>query len=586
MKYLYKLVLLIMIAIISGTLMYMVTPVSWSEGKYTAEIVFKIDNNTYRALVPFYIGKSSEEIYYTEVIDGNKLSVAVNISSLKTLAPGTILYVRAKFLDNNKTILPGIANIKCDIVLPDGRTYEYYASSVDSDTGIYTFKIQPYVKAREAGFVFGSAIVLFAGASVLHYVVTGLYSTIALVILGVIGSKDPFQYYMSNIVLIFIAGSGLELIIKENGLDERVARLLLRLSRSPYTLIISSTFLVSFLSMWTSNTAATYVMLPLILVILNKVGLTDMKYSSILLVSLAVAASVGGTATLIGTPPNIIAAGFLNDLIYGGMEYIDFTRWLYIGFPAWAIGYGIAVILAILYAKLVAGHEFDRIRDALGKVKTSEARKWSKRELLAMANILFLIGLWMTGRIHGLSTGLASVIGLLAFFATRALDVQRHWKRLAWDLMVLFGAGLTLGKALMATGWANYILSQLSGIRELGYIALFIIAFTAYIVGTFISSHTSASAFVAPLTIPLGMLLATSLGLPVETGAAVATIAAVVSLNNAVALPISSPPSAIVYATGRVRMRDLVLYGFLYGLIANTLIVTLLIPYWIHMLTP
>ena len=151
---------------------------------------------------------------------------------------------------------------------------------------------------------------------------------------------------------------------------------------------------------------------------------------------------------------------------------------------------------------------------------------------------------------------------------------------------MLFGAGLTLGKALMATGWANYILSQLSGIRELGYIAWFIIAFTAYLVGTFISSHTSASAFVAPLTIPLGMLLATSLGLPVETGAAVATIAAVVSLNNAVALPISSPPSAIVYATGRVRMRDLVLYGFLYGLIANTLIVTLLIPYWIHMLTP
>jgi len=391
---------------------------------------------------------------------------------------------------------------------------------------------------------------------------------------------------MSNIVLIFIAGSGLELIIKENGLDERVARLLLKLSRSPYTLIISSTFLVSFLSMWMSNTAATYVMLPLVLVILNKVGLTDMKYSSILLVSLAVAASVGGTATLIGTPPNIIAAGFLNDLIYGGIEYIDFTRWLYIGFPAWAIGYGIAVILAILYAKLVAGHEFDRIRDALSKVKTSGARKWSKRELLGMANILFLIGLWMTGRIHGLSTGLASVIGLLAFFATGVLDVQRHWKRLAWDLMVLFGAGLTLGKALMATGWANYILSQLSGIRELGYIAWFIIAFTAYLVGTFISSHTSASAFVAPLTIPLGMLIATSLGLPVETGAAVATIAAVASLNNAVALPISSPPSAIVYATGRIRMRDLILYGFLYGLIANTLIVTLLIPYWIRILTP
>jgi len=96
MKYLYKLVLLIMMAIISGTLVYMATTESWDEGKYTAEIVFKIDNNTYGTLVPFYTGENSEEIHYTEVIDGNKLFVAVNISGLKTPGQGTTLYVRGQ----------------------------------------------------------------------------------------------------------------------------------------------------------------------------------------------------------------------------------------------------------------------------------------------------------------------------------------------------------------------------------------------------------------------------------------------------------------------------------------------------------
>jgi len=586
LRYAYKLAILIMIAIISGYIVYTVTPKSWGEGRYVAVITTRIDTGEYSVETPFYIGGNSSDVHHVELVDrDNNVSIETHISKLSSLKPGSILYVRARVLRGNETLLPGIANIGCRIILPDGRSYEYYASSVDPDTGEYVFKIQPYVKAKEAGFVFGSAIVLFAGASILHYVVTGLYSTIALVLLGVIGSKNAFEYYMSNIVLIFIAGSALELIIKENGLDERVARLLMKFSRSPYTLIISSTFLVSFLSMWMSNTAATYVMLPLVLVILDKVGLADMKYSSILLVSLAAAASVGGTATLIGTPPNVIAAGLLNDIVYGGAEYIDFVKWLLIGFPAWAIGYIVAVLLAIVYARLIAGSEFNRIREALAKVKTGESRRWSRREIIGMANILFLITLWMTGKIHGLSTGLASVLGLLVFFATGALDVQRHWKKLAWDLMVLFGSGLTLGKALMATGWANYILSQLSGIGGLGYLAWLIIAFTAYLVGTFISSHTSASAFVAPLTIPLGMLLAGSLGLSIETGAAVATVVAIVALNNAVALPISSPPSAIVYATGRVRMRDLVVYGFLYGLIANTLIILLLVPYWTQILS-
>ncbi len=581
-----KALMLVLLAVIAGYIAYTITPGDWPDGKYVVDVRYTDQGGTLTREITYFIGPNSTDVSdRTSIKEG--VFLEVEVTKLAKLEPGSSFYIKVRINESDRLVTPHLSSVHVTIKLPDGRSYTYYPTSIDKEGKWVVFKIQPFVKTKEVAFVFGSSIVLFSGATIIHYVVTGLYSTLALTILGIISSKEPFKYYMSNIVLIFIAGSALELLIRENGLDERIARLLSRLARSPATLILSSTLIVSFLSMWMSNTAATYVILPLVFAILNRIDGGNLRFSSILLVSIAMAASVGGTATLIGTPPNVIAAGFLNDIIYG-REFIDFSRWLMIGLPAWAIGYSIGVVLALAYMYFVARDELDRIKKKLSCLCDVNARgkPWTRRELLALANIVFLVTLWLTTRIHGLSVGLASAVGLLVFFLTGSLDPRRHWKNLAWDLMVLFGAGLTLGKALMATGWANYLLLQLSGIQYLGYIAWFAIAFTAYLIGVFISSHTSASAFIAPLTIPLGTLLASSLELPLSAGASLATVVAVVSLNNAIALPISTPPSAIVFSTGRVRMRDLVIYGFLYGIIANLAIVTLLIPYWTNILTP
>ena len=471
---------------------------------------------------------------------------------------------------------------------PDGRRYEYLPIKYTNNEAV--FEIQPYSKLKESAFIFGSAIVLFAAASVIHYVITGIYVTLALVLTGVVAQKAAFTMYMAPLIWVFIAGSAMELIIKETGLDKRVARTLTSFATSPARLIIGAGLIVSFLSMWMSNTAATYVILPLVISLVTQAKIDNTRFSSILFASLAMAASVGGTATIIGTPPNLIVSQLLNDVVYknvGATQFMDFNRWLMVGAPAWLIGITVGLLLAIMYARVVAADELPRIGEALRKLKVEEEKKpFSKLEILGLANMLFLVALWLTEPIHHISSGIAGAIGLLVFFATGVLDVKKHFKKLAWDLMVLFGAGLTLGKALMATGFAEQLLVVLSPVRYMGFAAWFVVGFAAYIVGTFISSHTSASAFIAPLTIPLGMLIAAGMGIPLEAGAAVATIAAVVSLNNAVALPISTPPSAIVYSTGRVRMRDLVTYGLLYGIIANTLTIGILANYWIGVLTP
>ncbi len=576
-----KRVIALILAIIVGTALYTIMPPDWPEGTY--QLTIEIPKYGVNGTLTYVLGNGSQDT--TATFTDGSVNITASVGAVTSISPGSKIVITAKIEGVENLTL---SDIHLKVVTPDGRHYEYLPIKYSNNEAV--FEIQPYSKLKESAFIFGSAIVLFAAASVIHYVITGIYVTLALVIAGVVAQKTAFTLYMAPLIWVFIAGSAMELIIKETGLDKRVARTLTSFATSPARLIIGAGLIVSFLSMWMSNTAATYVVLPLVISLVTQAKIDDTRFSSILFASLAMAASVGGTATIIGTPPNLIVSQLLNDVVYknvGATQFMDFNRWLIVGAPAWLIGVTIGLLLAIIYARVVAGNELPRIGEALKKLKVEEEKKpLSKPEILGLANMLFLVTLWLTEPIHHISSGIAGAIGLLVFFATGVLNVKKHFKKLAWDLMVLFGAGLTLGKALMATGFAEQLLVVLSPVRYMGFAAWFVVGFAAYVVGTFISSHTSASAFIAPLTIPLGMLIAAGMGIPLEAGAAVATIAAVVSLNNAVALPISTPPSAIVYSTGRVKMRDLVTYGLLYGIIANTLTIGILANYWIRVLTP
>jgi len=576
-----KRVIALILAIIVGSALYTIMPPDWPEGTY--QLAIEIPKYGVNGTLTYVLGEDSHEI--TATFSGNGINITASVGAVTSISPGNKIVITAEVKGAEDLTL---SDIHLKIATPDGRHYEYLPIKYINNEAV--FEIQPYSKLKESAFIFGSAIVLFAAASVIHYVITGIYVTLALVLVGVVTQKSAFTLYMAPLIWVFIAGSAMELIIKETGLDKRVARTLTSFATSPARLIIGAGLIVSFLSMWMSNTAATYVILPLVISLVTQAKIDNTRFSSILFASLAMAASVGGTATIIGTPPNLIVSQLLNDIVYknaGVTQFMDFNRWLLVGAPAWLIGITVGLFLAMIYARVVAADELPRIGEALRRLKVEEERKpLSKQEILGLANMLFLVTLWLTEPLHHISSGIAGAIGLLVFFATGVLDVKKHFKKLAWDLMVLFGAGLTLGKALMATGFAEQLLVVLSPVRYMGFTAWFVVGFAAYIVGTFISSHTSASAFIAPLTIPLGMLIAAGMGIPLEAGAAVATIAAVVSLNNAVALPISTPPSAIVYSTGRVRMRDLVTYGLLYGVIANTLTIGILANYWIGVLTP
>lgn len=569
----FKIFIIVVAAIIAGSIVYSLSPPDWPlDGVYEANIYLhgeKVGALKFKIADRYVVKNFTLE---------NNGVLQVSLESPGGIYVGKPLVFKICLFRDNKPVELSIKDVLITIKTPDNHVYKYIPTGKNNN--YVEVSVQPYIHAREAGFIFGSAIILFAAASIIHYLITGLYVTLALVLVGIQPSKLAYQYYMAPLIMVFIAGSAMELVIREKGLDVRVARLLSRIARGPYTLILGISFLGSFLSMWMSNTAATYVMIPLATALMAGFRDKAPRTASIAMVSLAMGASIGGTATLIGTPPNLIVAEFLNKFAYG-YDAVGFYKWLMIGLPAWVIGFSVGIVLAFIYASITARSELELVKEYLRGIREKqESKPWSKTEIIALIELLILVGLWVTEPIHGIKTGIAAGIGMLIFFATGVLNPKEHWKKLAWDLMVLFGAGLTLGSGLMRSGWANYLLSQLHGVEALGWIGFYIIGFTAYLIGTFISSHTSASAFIAPLTIPLGMTMAASIGLSPATGAALATVVAVVSLNNAIALPISTPPSAIVYASGKANIKDLMIYGFLFGIVANTAIITVLLHYW------
>ncbi len=197
--------------------------------------------------------------------------------------------------------------------------------------------------------------------------------------------------------------------------------------------------------------------------------------------------------------------------------------------------------------------EIQAVRERLRELASGDRlrKPWSRQGPLGLIGILTLVTLWVSEIIHGIKTGVAGMIE------------PQQLKDLGWDIVVLMGGGLTLGRGLVETEFSDYLVQLLQPLTGKAFIAIVATSYMALLVGTVISSHTSATAFFAPLVIPLGYTLAPALGLAPRVSAALIAVLATVTLNYAIALPISTPPSAIVFGTGKVRTKTLLVYGIL-----------------------
>jgi sodium-dependent dicarboxylate transporter 2/3/5 len=357
----------------------------------------------------------------------------------------------------------------------------------------------------------------------------------------------------SPLIWLFFGGFILAAAAKKTGLDLWMASVSLsKLGNRPAIVLLGVMGATAVLSMFLSNTATATMMVAILGPLLVSSG-EKQKYPRAMLLGVAMAANIGGMGTVIGTPPNAIAAGALASV--GG---VNFTQWMIYGIPPaiflLAIAWGYLLLVYLGRSAFVPANNL---------VLSTSARPvaLSKVEqLLVVVTFTVTVLMWMTSPLHGIPTTVVSFIPICVLTATRTLDAE-DVKGISWDVLLLIAGGLSLGVAVSDTGLAEWIVAQLPT-RGLGPIAIAIgMAYLATVLSN-LMSNTAAANVILPLAIALLGAGQTHLVIPIALAA-----------SAAMCLPISTPPNAIVYGTGQLKMIDLLAAGLVIGLIAPLVVI-------------
>jgi sodium-dependent dicarboxylate transporter 2/3/5 len=408
--------------------------------------------------------------------------------------------------------------------------------------------------------------------------VTALLPIVVFDPLGIASIRDAAAPYAHPTIYLFLGGFILALALERWNLHRRIALSILDKTGTDGRRLIGGFMLVcALLSMWMTNTSTTMMLLPIVLSIVAVIrdNVTDLSdkdrenFQIAMLLGLAYSASIGGLATLIGTPPNALLAGFMAENY--GLE-LSFARWMLVGVPVSAVMLPIAwfVLTRYLYpvnvpASQAVDDHLRKLREQLGPITTPERR----------VAIIFVtvVASWMFRKpvtewlgISGVSdAGIVMTAALLLFLlpsgkkSSAQLMTWQDMARLPWGVLILFGGGLSLAMAVSDSGLALWLGQQLAPLNAWGT-AVLVVASVALVI--FLTELTSNLATTATL-LPVMGAIAIQAGLPPMVLVVPVTIAA----SCAFMLPVATPPNAIVFSTGKLSIPQMVKAGIVLNII-------------------
>ena len=389
-------------------------------------------------------------------------------------------------------------------------------------------------------------------SEVLPLAVTAILIPVGLSAVGVFSASDAFTSFGSPVLFLVLGGYALAAAVRHNHIDYWITNSILAQAGTRTRHVLLSVMAVSaFLSMLISNTATTALLLPVAMGILKRQD-EDPNLARLLVLCIAYGASIGGAATLVGSPPNAIAAGLLD---------INFLQWL---------GYGLPVSLAMLLLALPimcwmypAKHK--QLKMTLD-IK-SPMQQSGKHTMVVLGSVLLL---WLfgppLGQLLGLPAALFSAAGIACLavavlILTGCLTWDAFQRDVQWGVLLLLGGGLSLGRGLTESGasdWLGQILVVYIG--ELSALSLLLVLVTIGVFATELISNTAVTAKLAPV------LAGVALQLGLDSESLVVPVA--IATSMAFMLPVATPPNAMVHASGLVSQRDMIRVGFWLNLLA------------------
>lgn len=414
---------------------------------------------------------------------------------------------------------------------------------------VLLFLLLNYLPFEDAKVTSGLSILIFIAVlwltEAIHVSVTALLVPILATLLGVFSTKAAFSHFGDPIIFLFLGGFALATALHKQELDKAIANKMLMLAKGNLGIALILLFAITaFLSMWISNTATAAMMLPLVIGMLSQ--LDEKEYSktwTFALLGIAYCASIGGMGTLVGSPPNAIAAAAT------GMTFMD---WMEKALPLMLLllPTSIIVLFFVLRPNLKA------------TIKIQEQTfEWNKEKVYTLAIFLMAVVCWIfSAKISDFFGGVSGLDSIIAMSALILLCIFRttEWKDIEkgtdWGVLMLFGGGLCLSAMMGATGTSKFLAHELSALIQ-GIPPLLVILSLVLFVNV-LTEFTSNTA-TAALFVPVFVAIAPTLGIdPV----ALATMIAL-SASCAFMLPVATPPNAIVFGTGRVPQRTMMKSG-------------------------
>jgi solute carrier family 13 (sodium-dependent dicarboxylate transporter), member 2/3/5 len=409
---------------------------------------------------------------------------------------------------------------------------------------------------------------------------TALVIAVLVILFGVASSNEVFSVFADPILFLFIGSFILAEAMQVHRLDQRIANAVLRNSwvrAKAGRMIFLYACICFFISMWISNTATTAMMFPIglsIIRIFPEEGRN--KVAQLILLMTSFAASIGGMATPVGTPPNLIGIAMINNLVHRSVSFFEFMRY---GCPI-----SILIFLAIYFTMRFFLHH-ECMKKPMHDIELPpEDLQLRRAQMNVTIAFLVTVFLWLLPGFVALAGGdskwweahlpesVAALIGAVLLFLLpvdwKSRKFTITWKQaenINWGIILLFGGGLILGKFLFKTGVAKYFGDTLAAIypfhSEFSYILLFTL------VAIFISEFTSNTAS-ANMILPISIAVCQSAGIDPYRTALAATFASSLGFM----LPVSTAPNAIVFSSGLIPVRSMIRYGIVLDVLGAVLV--------------
>ena len=423
--------------------------------------------------------------------------------------------------------------------------------SICAGIGVYALLPEATPEAaRRTAFIF-----VFAAAFWSMEIIP-LYATSMVVVLlnvfllarpgGVLDMDDSgYQTFLvpfaSPVIMLFFGGFVLAAVMHKYALDRLIARYLVRwFGKKPFQVMCGMMLTTAFLSMWMSNTATAAMMIGLVRPLCEQLDEDD-PFRTGLVLSIPFGANLGGIATPVGTPPNAIALGILSQHDI----HLNFLDWMKMALP-----------LSLVLMAVAAGvlHFLFRPKHREVNLEIEAGRPLDRKAKGVIVIALLTVVLWLTSGQHGIPEALVGLLAAGLYAATNLMD-KDDFKNLEWDVLILMWGGLALGRGMEISGLSEWVVDL--PIFEFSGVVLVAVATLAALLMSTVMSNTATATLMIPIMIAIP-----------ASNPIVLAINVALACSFAMALPVSTPPNAIAFASRMIRSQDMLRSGAIISLIS------------------